>query len=121
MCKKLIILSLFLQIVGISAFGLGLFDQKKEKQRLQMQRDMFSYELVNLKDLIENKTEGNFVAFEENRKQQLDKYKARIEIRELIFSVSIVSVGVGTIFSALAVLRSMRKPQTASPAFMLNQ
>ena len=59
-----------------------------------MQRDMFGYELVDLKGLIDNKAEeGSFVAFEANRKQQLDKYKARIEIRELIFLDYLIVIG----------------------------
>lgn len=111
MCKKFVIWGVFLLFAGVAAFSWGVFDQKKERQLLQTQRDVLEYELVELKDLMNNKAETNsFNAFGKKRQQQLAKYKTRTELRELIFSVSIVSVITGaTILAYLPILWIIRR------------
>jgi len=110
MCKKFVIWGVVLLFAGAAALGWSIFDQKKGSQLFQSQKEVFEYELGELKDLIDNKAETNYSdAFGKKYRQQLAQYKSRIEFRELIFSVSIVSVVIGTtILTYLPVLWIIR-------------
>ena len=122
MRKKYVILGLVLLFIGLAAFGWGLYEQEKGKKLLQKQNKIFNYELAELTDLINNKDESySFDTFEKERKKQLATYKTRGEIRELIFSVSIVSVVIGSTllvyWPVLWIMRLGTKPLFRLPEF----
>jgi len=102
MRKKSVILSLIfsliLFLVGTAALGWVFTEQKKEKRLLQERRERFDVGLDRLSGLVTGEIDVQSfanLASSENRKQELDRYRARIERRELIVVVSIVCMFTG--------------------------
>jgi len=95
MSKKSVILGLILFLAGIAALGWVFTEGKKERQLLQERQERFD---VGVDRLVTGEIDvhsfANF-APRENQKQELDKYRARIEKRELILVVSVVCMFIG--------------------------
>lgn len=107
MRKKSVILSLILSLLlflaGAAALGWVSTERKKEEQFLQERQERFNAGLDELDRLVTGEIDVHSFAYlvpRENRQQELDKYKARVETRELIFVVSIMCMLIGVaIFS----------------------
>ena len=93
-----LILSLILFLVGAVALGWVLNERKNEKKLLQEQQQRFDAGLDKLDRVVTGEIDAHSFANtvpSENRQQELDKYKARMERRELIFIVSVVCIFAG--------------------------
>jgi len=93
-----VIIGLFFFLLGAAALGWALAGQKKEKQLLQEQQKGFNDGWNNLDKVVSGKIDvrsfANLVPHK-NQQQESDKYRSQIEMRELVFSVSIVSILLG--------------------------
>ena len=102
MRKRFLILSLLVGLVlllgGAGALGWVFVEHKKEKQLLREHQQRLSVGLDELNKVVTGEIDvHSFVKLvpRENRQQQLDKYRARAETRELILVVSVVCVFAG--------------------------
>jgi molecular chaperone GrpE (heat shock protein) len=102
MRKRFLVLSLLVGLVmllgGAGALGWVFAEHKKEKQLLREHQQRLSIGLDELNKVVTGEIDVHSFAKlvpQENRQQQLDKYRARAETRELILVVSIVCVSAG--------------------------
>jgi len=105
MSKKSIILGLILFLAGIAALGWVFTEGKKERQLLQERQERFDVGVDRLDRLVTGEIDVHSFADlvpSENQKQELDKYRARMERRELILVVSVVCIYRRTYFWLVA-------------------
>ena len=117
MRKKSVILSLILSLLlflaGAAALGWVSTERKKEEQFLQERQERFNARLDKLDRLVTGEIDVHSFAYlvpSENRQQELDKHKARVETRELIFVVSIMCMLIGVAIFSWWLLLWMARP-----------
>ncbi|MHC4423271.1 MAG: OmpH family outer membrane protein [Planctomycetota bacterium] len=101
MRKKSVILGLILFLAGIAALGWVFSEGRKERRLLQERRERFDVRVDGLDKLVTGEIDVHSFADlvpRENQKQELDKYRARVETRELIFVISVVCMFIGGVF-----------------------
>lgn len=110
MNKKFVILSIALVIVGAAALGKVTTEQSKEEQLQKECSERLEADMNKVGKLIAGETEINHsAAADANLEKELDKYKAQKETRELVFTLSVISMTAGgMIFSCLLMLWIVR-------------